>query len=143
MSLLCKNQPVKWYNQLLNQSFRQQAPGIFFFFNGKPLACPLSPILYETMSIPNVSLPFPHPCHTSVIRLMHESIHLSVHLFRHPHRGHRTPVQVDTLPFWEQQCFLFLVEDLPILLSIICLHEPQLVQELTGRGYFSSLYDDK
>lgn len=148
MRILLKNQPGQWYNQPLHQSFRQRAAGFSsvlfcFFFNGKTWMCPLSLISYGNMSIPHLLPPFPHPCHTSVKMLMHESIHLSVHLFGLPHRSHRAPVQIDILPFQEQRCFLCLLEDLRIPLSIICLHEPELFQEITGSGYFFPFYDDQ
>lgn len=101
MRILLKNQPGQWYNQPLHQCFRQRAAGFgsvlfCFFFNGKTWMCPLSLISYGNMSIPHLLPPFPHPCHTSVKMLMHESIHLSVHLFGLPHRSHRAPVQIDT-----------------------------------------------
>lgn len=59
------------------------------------------------------------------------------------HTGHRARLQTDPSSFQEQWCSLVLLEDLPILWSTISLHEPQLLQDLTGSGSFSSFYDDQ
>ena len=93
--------------------------------------CPyLMPFLFHSLRL------------TSLIILMHESIHLSFHLFHKPPRRYRTPVQIDTSPFQEQCSSPLLVEDFH-LLSRISLHWLQWFQDMAGSGSFSRFSDEK
>ena len=80
---------------------------------------------------------------TLVIMLIHESIHLSAHLLQKPQRRYRAPVEMDTSHFLDQWGSLFLVEDFPLLWSIISLHEPHRFEEPTVCGSFSLFSDEK
>ena len=132
-----KSTQLNGATSLSTSLFANRHTGFPFRLNGKLLPFTLLIVSQENMSIPNDFLPFPRPCHTLILR--HESIHPSVHLFCHPHRGHRAPMHTDSSPFQEKFCSLVLVDDIPILWSSISLQKAQLLQDLKGSGCILSM----
>ena len=138
---LLKTQPGKLHRKPIHKSFTQKATGSSFL-KWNPLTFPWSLILYENLCILNASLVSltVTPLCGNAYAWVDPSLY---HLLQKPHRRYRAPVQMDTSLFQEQWCSLFLMEDFPLLLSIISLHEPQLFPELAGNGSFSSFSDEK